>query len=238
MSQSSKDPGLELLLLPLLLTAPLSLQTSLRVEVRYQATDGTVGSWDDGDFLGDESLQEEEKDSQETDGLLPGSRPSSRPPGEKSFRRYQAGPSGCPLLLRHRPGAWGPWKAPQTWLRSERRAALLQRHTRAGKMFWQPTSSTPSRQPCLLGKQVGGPGLPLPIPQGGKGRLSSNRRRRGCTPALLGEWKKGAEEALASPVQHPTVSTRPWQPGLHPGPVKRPKASSASSSDWDPPVLC
>nr|XP_055233578.1 otoferlin isoform X2 [Gorilla gorilla gorilla] len=63
------------------------IKTSLCVEVRYQATDGTVGSWDDGDFLGDESLQEEEKDSQETDGLLPGSRPSSRPPGEKSFRR-------------------------------------------------------------------------------------------------------------------------------------------------------
>ncbi|XP_068420220.1 otoferlin isoform X3 [Eschrichtius robustus] len=62
------------------------IQTSLCVEVRYQATDGTVGSWDDGDFLGDESLHEEEKDSQETDGLLPGSRPSSRPPGEKSFR--------------------------------------------------------------------------------------------------------------------------------------------------------
>ncbi|XP_054422301.1 otoferlin isoform X3 [Pteronotus mesoamericanus] len=62
------------------------LKTSLCVEVRYQASDGTVGSWDDGDFLGDESLQEEEKDSQETDGLLPGSRPSSRPPGEKSFR--------------------------------------------------------------------------------------------------------------------------------------------------------
>nr|XP_007969409.2 otoferlin isoform X5 [Chlorocebus sabaeus] len=62
------------------------IKTSLCVEVRYQATDGTVGSWDDGDFLGDESLQEEEKDSQETDGLLPGSRPSSRPPGEKSFR--------------------------------------------------------------------------------------------------------------------------------------------------------
>ncbi|XP_070429178.1 otoferlin isoform X11 [Equus przewalskii] len=62
------------------------IKTSLCVEVRYQATDGTVGSWDDGDFLGDESLQEEEKDSQETDGLLPSSRPSSRPPGEKSFR--------------------------------------------------------------------------------------------------------------------------------------------------------
>ncbi|XP_012659163.1 otoferlin [Otolemur garnettii] len=62
------------------------IKTSLCVEVRYRATDGTVGSWDDGDFLGDESLQEEEKDSQETDGLLPGSRPSSRPPGEKSFR--------------------------------------------------------------------------------------------------------------------------------------------------------
>nr|XP_031540909.1 otoferlin [Vicugna pacos] len=62
------------------------IKTRLCVEVRYQATDGTVGSWDDGDFLGDESLQEEEKDSQETDGLLPGSRPSSRPPGEKSFR--------------------------------------------------------------------------------------------------------------------------------------------------------
>ncbi|XP_064350740.1 otoferlin isoform X2 [Camelus dromedarius] len=62
------------------------IKTRLCVEVRYQATDGTVGSWDDGDFLGDESIQEEEKDSQETDGLLPGSRPSSRPPGEKSFR--------------------------------------------------------------------------------------------------------------------------------------------------------
>ncbi|KAM7078247.1 otoferlin isoform 2-T2 [Molossus nigricans] len=63
------------------------MKTSLCVEVRYQDADGTVGSWDDGDFMGDESLQEEEKDSQETDGLLPGSRPSSRPPGEKSFRR-------------------------------------------------------------------------------------------------------------------------------------------------------
>ncbi|XP_074197602.1 otoferlin isoform X3 [Camelus bactrianus] len=62
------------------------IKTRLCVEVRYQATDGTVGSWYDGDFLGDESIQEEEKDSQETDGLLPGSRPSSRPPGEKSFR--------------------------------------------------------------------------------------------------------------------------------------------------------
>ncbi|KAM9635641.1 otoferlin isoform 2-T2 [Trichechus inunguis] len=62
------------------------IKTSLCVEIRYQATDGTLGSWDDGDFLGDESLQEEEKDSQETDGLLPGSRPSSRAPGEKSFR--------------------------------------------------------------------------------------------------------------------------------------------------------
>uniref|UniRef100_A0A8C6QX90 Otoferlin n=1 Tax=Nannospalax galili TaxID=1026970 RepID=A0A8C6QX90_NANGA len=63
------------------------IKTSLCMEVQYQATDGTVGSWDDGDFLGEESLQEEEKDSQETDGLLPGSHPSSRTPGEKSFRR-------------------------------------------------------------------------------------------------------------------------------------------------------
>ncbi|XP_063118627.1 otoferlin isoform X6 [Rattus norvegicus] len=62
------------------------IKTSLSMEVRYQAADGTVGPWDDGDFLGDESLQEEEKDSQETDGLLPGSRPSTRTPGEKSFR--------------------------------------------------------------------------------------------------------------------------------------------------------
>ncbi|XP_063087270.1 otoferlin isoform X5 [Cavia porcellus] len=62
------------------------IKTTLNVEVRYQAADGTGGSWQDGDFLGDESLQEEEKDSQETDGLLPGSRPSSRPPGKKSFR--------------------------------------------------------------------------------------------------------------------------------------------------------
>ncbi|XP_028638780.1 otoferlin isoform X3 [Grammomys surdaster] len=62
------------------------IKTSLSMEVRYQATDGSMGPWDDGDFLGDESLQEEEKDSQETDGLLPGSRPSTRTPGEKSFR--------------------------------------------------------------------------------------------------------------------------------------------------------
>ncbi|XP_036026828.1 otoferlin isoform X4 [Onychomys torridus] len=62
------------------------IKTSLSMEVRYQAADGSVGSWDDGDFLGDESLQEE-KDSQETDGLLPSSRPSPRTPGEKSFRR-------------------------------------------------------------------------------------------------------------------------------------------------------
>ncbi|XP_034369973.1 otoferlin isoform X4 [Arvicanthis niloticus] len=63
------------------------IKTSLSMEVRYQATDGSMGPWDDGDFLGDESFQEEEKDSQETDGLLPGSRPSTRTPGEKSFRR-------------------------------------------------------------------------------------------------------------------------------------------------------
>ncbi|XP_054979191.1 otoferlin isoform X2 [Sorex araneus] len=63
-----------------------TLKTRLCVEIRYQATDGSVGPWDDGDFLGDESLQEEEKDSQETDGLLPGSRPGSRPAGQKSFR--------------------------------------------------------------------------------------------------------------------------------------------------------
>ncbi|XP_031212009.1 otoferlin isoform X5 [Mastomys coucha] len=62
------------------------IKTNLSMEIRYQATDGTMGPWDDGDFLGDESLQEEEKDSQETDGLLPGSRPSTRTSGEKSFR--------------------------------------------------------------------------------------------------------------------------------------------------------
>lgn len=72
---------------PLTCQPSLSLQTSLCVEVRYQANDGSMGPWDDGDFLGDESLQEEEKDSQETDGLLPSSRPGSRPTGQKSFRR-------------------------------------------------------------------------------------------------------------------------------------------------------
>ncbi|XP_047378502.1 otoferlin isoform X1 [Sciurus carolinensis] len=79
------------------------IKTSLCVEVRYQATDGTVGSWDDGDFLGDESLQEEEKDSQETDGLLPGSRPSSRPPGEKSFRRAGRSVFSAMKLGKNRP---------------------------------------------------------------------------------------------------------------------------------------
>ncbi|XP_007476010.1 otoferlin isoform X1 [Monodelphis domestica] len=63
------------------------IKTSICVEVRYQAADGSVGSWNDGEFLGDDSLQGEEKDSQETDGLLPGSHRGSRQPGEKSFRR-------------------------------------------------------------------------------------------------------------------------------------------------------
>ncbi|XP_051832285.1 otoferlin isoform X1 [Antechinus flavipes] len=63
-----------------------TIKTSICVEVRYQAADGTVGSWNEGEFLGDDSLQGEEKDSQETDGLLPGSHRGSRQPGEKSFR--------------------------------------------------------------------------------------------------------------------------------------------------------
>ncbi|TKC48923.1 hypothetical protein EI555_007072 [Monodon monoceros] len=79
------------------------IQTSLCVEVRYQATDGMVGSWDDEDFLGDEPLHEEEKDSQETDGLLPGSRPSSRPPGEKSFRRSGRSVFSAMKLGKNRP---------------------------------------------------------------------------------------------------------------------------------------
>ncbi|XP_044516946.1 otoferlin isoform X1 [Gracilinanus agilis] len=64
-----------------------TIKTSICVEVRYQAADGSVGSWNDGEFLGDDSLHGEEKDSQETDGLLPGSHRGSRQPGEKSFRR-------------------------------------------------------------------------------------------------------------------------------------------------------
>ncbi|KAM9062593.1 otoferlin isoform 6-T6 [Sarcophilus harrisii] len=64
-----------------------TIKTSICVEVWYQAADGTVGSWNEGEFLGDDSLQGEEKDSQETDGLLPGSHRGSRQPGEKSFRR-------------------------------------------------------------------------------------------------------------------------------------------------------
>lgn len=90
MQTSQRSPLCEILVVVPVLAShhpSLSLQTRLCVEVRYQDTNGTVGSWDDGDFLGDESLQEEEKDSQETDGLLPGSRLGSRAPGEKSFRR-------------------------------------------------------------------------------------------------------------------------------------------------------
>ncbi|XP_078005940.1 otoferlin isoform X3 [Phascolarctos cinereus] len=63
-----------------------TIKTSICVEVQYQAADGTVGSWNEGEFLGNDSLQGEEKASQETDGLLPGSHRGSRQPGEKSFR--------------------------------------------------------------------------------------------------------------------------------------------------------
>lgn len=68
----------------------LAFQTSVSIEIRYQAMDGTVGTWSDGEFL--ESRSESEgRYALETDSLISSHRHgTSGPPSksaERSFRR-------------------------------------------------------------------------------------------------------------------------------------------------------
>lgn len=73
------------------------MQTSISIEIRYQAQDGTVGMWSDKEFL-ETPGPRSEGDSRsllETDSLLPGLRQSSdvspgkssQQPADRSFRR-------------------------------------------------------------------------------------------------------------------------------------------------------
>ncbi|XP_030920877.1 otoferlin-like [Geospiza fortis] len=76
-----------------------AIQTSISIEIRYQALDGTVGTWNDKEFLETPSVHSEGDGSYslETDSLLPCHRHGSNvSPGksnqqstERSFRRME-----------------------------------------------------------------------------------------------------------------------------------------------------
>uniref|UniRef100_A0A674HCN7 Otoferlin n=1 Tax=Taeniopygia guttata TaxID=59729 RepID=A0A674HCN7_TAEGU len=75
-----------------------AIQTSISIEIRYQALGGTVGTWSDKEFLETPSEHSEGdgRYSLETDSLLSGHRhgsdvppgKSNQQPSERSFRRY------------------------------------------------------------------------------------------------------------------------------------------------------
>lgn len=76
---------------------PCVLQTSISIEIRYQALDGTVGTWNDKEFLETPSVHSEGDGRYplETDSLLSGHRrgsdispgKSNQQSAERSFRR-------------------------------------------------------------------------------------------------------------------------------------------------------
>ncbi|XP_071273262.1 otoferlin isoform X4 [Agelaius tricolor] len=90
-----------------------AIQTSISIEIRYQALDGTVGTWNDKEFLETPSVHSEGdgRYSLETDSLLSGHRHSSDvPPGksnqqstERSFRRAGKGVFSAMKLGKTRP---------------------------------------------------------------------------------------------------------------------------------------
>nr|XP_032654534.1 otoferlin [Chelonoidis abingdonii] len=73
-----------------------AIQTSVSIEIRYQAMDGTVGTWNDGEFLETPNSRSEGEGPLETESLLPGhwqgsavSSGKSNPglkPAERNFR--------------------------------------------------------------------------------------------------------------------------------------------------------
>ncbi|XP_059584043.1 otoferlin [Alligator mississippiensis] len=83
-----------------------AIRTSVSIEIRYQAMDGTVGTWSDGEFL--ESRSESEgRYALETDSLISGHRHgTSGPPSksaERSFRRAGKGVFSAMKLGKMRP---------------------------------------------------------------------------------------------------------------------------------------
>ncbi|KYO37037.1 hypothetical protein Y1Q_0005860 [Alligator mississippiensis] len=83
-----------------------AIRTSVSIEIRYQAMDGTVGTWSDGEFL--ESRSESEgRYALETDSLISSHRHgTSGPPSksaERSFRRAGKGVFSAMKLGKMRP---------------------------------------------------------------------------------------------------------------------------------------
>uniref|UniRef100_A0A674HJC4 Otoferlin n=1 Tax=Taeniopygia guttata TaxID=59729 RepID=A0A674HJC4_TAEGU len=90
-----------------------AIQTSISIEIRYQALGGTVGTWSDKEFLETPSEHSEGDGtySLETDGLLSGHRhgsdvppgKSNQQPSERSFRRAGKGVFSAMKLGKTRP---------------------------------------------------------------------------------------------------------------------------------------
>ncbi|XP_064412394.1 otoferlin isoform X4 [Latimeria chalumnae] len=88
-----------------------SIRTSVTIEIKYQAMDGTVGAWNDGEFLEPPNMRSET--DFETDSLLsghshgsgvsPGRSHQSLHLGEKSFRRAGKGVFSAMKLGKTRP---------------------------------------------------------------------------------------------------------------------------------------
>ncbi|XP_074919663.1 otoferlin isoform X3 [Chelonoidis abingdonii] len=90
-----------------------AIQTSVSIEIRYQAMDGTVGTWNDGEFLETPNSRSEGEGPLETESLLPGhwqgsavSSGKSNPglkPAERNFRRAGKGVFSAMKLGKIRP---------------------------------------------------------------------------------------------------------------------------------------
>ncbi|XP_067414565.1 otoferlin isoform X2 [Emydura macquarii macquarii] len=92
-----------------------AIQTSVSIEIRYQAIDGTVGAWNDGEFLDSPNRRSEGEGgySFETDSLLPGHRQDSAVSpvkanptlrsAERHFRRAGKGVFSAMKLGKTRP---------------------------------------------------------------------------------------------------------------------------------------
>ncbi|XP_039388289.1 otoferlin [Mauremys reevesii] len=90
-----------------------AIQTSVSIEIRYQAMDGTVGTWNDGEFLESPNSRSEGEGPLETESLLPGHRQGSAvssgksnpslKPAERNFRRAGKGVFSAMKLGKIRP---------------------------------------------------------------------------------------------------------------------------------------
>ncbi|CAM4644135.1 unnamed protein product [Lepidochelys kempii] len=90
-----------------------AIRTSVSIEIRYQAMDGTVGTWNDGEFLESPNYRSEGKGPLETESLLPGHRQGaavspgksnpSLKPAERNFRRAGKGVFSAMKLGKIRP---------------------------------------------------------------------------------------------------------------------------------------